>query len=167
MLPNYIARISFFATLSKFKFLILLFWIIAPISIIVIDFIILKGMKPELIDFIILAIPLLIPAVPVIIHTIIIKCMRIEFYDNKYVFKEGVLDVEEETRILVNVYGVTVKQTLLGRIFKYGSVYINCPGTESDLTFFRFNNYIKNPKALKRYLDSRVNPKAVAGIIHN
>ena len=105
---------------------------------------------------------LVIPLIIQIARILSAKCYSIEFYDNKIVVKSGVLSKQENQSVFGGVYSVSISQSFLGRIFNYGSVRVDCPGkwdvdTES----------IKNPSALKKYLENYITSNGMTNIIHN
>ena len=105
---------------------------------------------------------LVIPLIIQIVRILSAKCYSIEFYDNKIVVKSGVLSKQENQSVFGGVYSVSISQSFFGRIFNYGSVKVDCPGkwdvgTES----------IKDPSALKKYLENYITSDGMTNIIHN
>ena len=105
---------------------------------------------------------LVIPLIIQIARILSAKCYSIEFYDNKIVVKSGVLSKQENQSVFGGVYSVSISQSFLGRIFNYGDVRVDCPGkwdvgTES----------IKDPAALKKYLENYITSDGMINIIHN
>ena len=105
---------------------------------------------------------LVIPVIIQIARILSAKCYSIEFYDNKIVVKSGVLSKQENQSVFAGVYSVSISQSFFGRIFNYGSVRVDCPGkwdvdTES----------IKDPSALKKYLENYITSNGMTNIIHN
>ena len=105
---------------------------------------------------------LVIPVIIQIARILSAKCYSIEFYDNKIVVKSGVLSKQENQSVFAGVYSVSISQSFFGRIFNYGNVRVDCPGkwdvdTES----------IKDPSALKKYLENYITSNGMTNIIHN
>lgn len=75
-------------------------------------------------------------------HTII-------FYKNLIVEKKGFFNTKEKMSGLTKVLGVTVNQSLKGKLFNYGDISIDKVG-QWDIDF----HYIKKPYGLKNYLES-------------
>lgn len=93
----------------------------------------------------------IIPLLIMIWKIINIKDESISFYNNKVVHRSGILSKNEKTTILTRVLSVTVKQTLWGRIFNYGTIYVDMMG-KWDIKM----RGIKNPKGAKEYLEKFV-----------
>ena len=91
---------------------------------------------------------LIVPLVIMIADIIIKKHEVIEFYDDYVVKKSGVLSKKEKRSALVGVVGVSVSQTIKGRICNYGDVYIDVVGKWDVNT-----TNITNPNGLKEYLE--------------
>ena len=105
---------------------------------------------------------LVIPLIIQIARILSAKSYSIEFYDNKIVVKSGVFSKQENQSVFGGVYSVSISQSFLGRIFNYGDVRVDCPGkwdvgTES----------IKDPSALKKYLENYITSNGMTNIIHN
>ncbi len=75
----------------------------------------------------------------------------IEFYDDKVVCKSGVLNKRERQTVFAGVYAVSLEQSLFGRMFNYGNLFVDCPG-QWDIDTYD----IKDPVALKKYLETRI-----------
>lgn len=97
---------------------------------------------------------LIIPLIIQICKIVIIKHEIIEFYDDKIIKKWGVFKRETQSTIFMGVYSVSMKQSLMGRIFNYGNIEVDCPGQWDVNT-----NGIKNPSELKEYLEHRITAK--------
>lgn len=78
------------------------------------------------------------------------KNYSIEFYDDKYVVKSGILSKTKSETVFKGIYSVSMKQTLSGRIFHYGSVSADVVGTH-DI----YIDGVKNPEEFKQYLQTR------------
>ena len=90
----------------------------------------------------------IIPLLIMIWKIINIKDETISFYNNKVVHRSGILSRNERTTILTRVLSVTVKQTFWGRIFNYGTIYVDMMG-KWDINM----RGIKNPMEAKAYLE--------------
>ena len=93
----------------------------------------------------------IIPLIIMIVKIINIKDESISFYNNKIVHRSGIFSKHEKTTILTRVLSVTVRQTFWGRIFNYGTIYVDMMG-KWDISM----RGIKNPKGAKAYLEKFV-----------
>lgn len=93
---------------------------------------------------------LIIPLIIMIVKAVQNHYDTIEFYEDKIVHKTGVLVKNENERVFPGVLGISVRQSLWGRIFNYGDVIVNAKG-KWDIT----TTFIKDPYGLKKYLQSR------------
>ena len=106
---------------------------------------------------------LIVPLIIMIIKIINVKDDTISFYNNKVVQRSGVFSKYEKTNVLTRVLSVTVKQTFWGRLFNYGTVYVDVVG-KWDINM----SGVKNPMEAKAYLEKFVaNGAAVKPIIMN
>ena len=105
---------------------------------------------------------LVIPLIIQIARIVSAKCYSIEFYDNKIIVKSGVLNKNERQSVFAGVYAVSVSQSLAGRILGYGDISVDCPGRWDVDTVG-----IKNPAALKNYLEGHITASGMTNIIHN
>ena len=105
---------------------------------------------------------LVIPLIIQIARIVSAKCYSIEFYDNKIIVKSGVLNKNERQSVFAGVYSVSVSQSLAGRILSYGDISVDCPGRWDVDTVG-----IKNPAALKNYLEGHITASGMTNIIHN
>lgn len=112
-----------------------------------------KAFHPALVLLFFLIIPIFI----IIGRIIWIKCETIEFYDNKVVYKKGLLSRKETVTTFLGVLSVSVDQTLTGRIFNYGDVVIDTVGRWDIST-----EDIAKPHKLKRYLETKAASKIAA-----
>ena len=105
---------------------------------------------------------LIVPIIVQVVRIVKAKCYSIEFYDNKIICKSGVLSTNERQSVFAGVYSVSISQTLIARIFKYGNISVDCPGRWDVDTVG-----IKNPDSLKRYLESYISSNGMTNIIYN
>ena len=106
---------------------------------------------------------LIVPLIIMIVKIINVKDDTISFYNNKVVQRSGVFSKYEKTNVLTRVLSVTVKQTFWGRLFNYGTVYVDVVG-KWDINM----SGVKNPMEAKAYLEKFVaNGAAVKPIIMN
>lgn len=105
---------------------------------------------------------LIIPSIIQIARILSAKCYSIEFYDNKIVVKSGVLNKQENQSVFAGVYSVSLSQSLMGRMFNYGNIRVDCPGRWDIDT-----EGIKNPVALKHHLETYITSNGMTNIIHN
>ena len=115
-------------------------------------------LSPWLILFSWLIVPLLIQ----IARIIVAKCYSIECYDTKIVVKSGVLNKIEDQCVFAGVYSVSVSQSLVGSIFNYGNIRVDCPGKWDIDT-----EGIKAPTEFKKYLEKHITASGMTNIIHN
>ena len=94
---------------------------------------------------------LIVPLIIMIVQIINIKDETISFYKNRVVIKCGIFNKQERTTIMTPVLSVTVKQTFWGRIFNYGTVYVDVVG-KWDINM----RGVKDPLKAKRYLEQFV-----------
>ena len=121
-----------------------------------------KSVTPVLSFWLIVFFWLVIPLIIQIARILSAKCYSIEFYDNKIVVKSGVLNKKERQSVFGGVYSVSVSQSFMGRIFNYGSIQVDCPGRWDIDTVG-----IKDPSALKKYLENYITANGMTNIIHN
>lgn len=97
---------------------------------------------------------LVIPLIIQIVRILIAKNDIIEFYDDKVVRKSGLISKNETQSVFMGVYSVSISQSLFGRIFGYGDLYLDVPGKWDVSTIG-----IKDPKGLKSYLETKITAK--------
>lgn len=106
---------------------------------------------------------LVVPLIIMIIKIINVKDDKIFFYNNKVVQTSGIFSRYERTNILTQVLSVTVKQTFWGKIFNYGTVYVDVVG-KWDINM----SGVKDPLKAKAYLERFVpSGKGVKPLIMN
>ena len=101
----------------------------------------------------IIACILIIPLIVLICRITAVKKFSMEFYDNKIIIKKGWLNTSEDQITFMGVTAVSVQQSFWGSICGYGTVKVDCVGQKWDIAT---TSYIKNPEALKRYLQTRM-----------
>ncbi len=90
---------------------------------------------------------LIVPVIIMIADIIRLKCQRVEFYDNYVVIKTGVFARNENKSVFPAIETVSSRQSLWGRLFNYGDVYVDVVG-RWDINL----RGICNPEGLKAYL---------------
>ena len=105
---------------------------------------------------------LVIPLIIQIARILSAKCYSLEFYADKIVVRSGVLNKNEVQSVFGGVYLVSVSQSFMGRIFNYGNIKVDCPGRWDIDTVG-----IKDPSALKKYLENYITANGMTNIIHN
>ena len=105
---------------------------------------------------------LIIPLIIQIARIVRVKSYSIEFYDKKIVTKSGILNKSERQCVFAGVYSVGINRSLGGRLFNYGSISVDCPGKWDIDT-----EGIKDPEALKKYLEGYITTSGMTNIIHN
>ena len=105
---------------------------------------------------------LIIPLIVMLVRILIIKHVRIEFYDNYIISKSGVLSKKERRTVFPGIISVSVDQSLWGRICHYGTVRVDVVGKwDIDLS------YTAQPEKLKAYLETKlIDPKRIRTIMH-
>ena len=104
---------------------------------------------------------LIIPLFVLIFKIIAVKKFRIEFYDDKIVTYSGLINTQKKQVVFMGVTGTSVSKTIMGQIFNYGDVVVDCVGKwDVDTT------YIKNPSALEKYLQTKTVSVANNTIVH-
>lgn len=92
-----------------------------------------------------------VPGLVYIFYKIIsAKHRTITFYKDKIVTKQGIINTKQKEQVFKGVLSVSVNQTLKGKIFKFGDVYVDVAG-KHNLNL----PGVKNPFELKEYLESR------------
>lgn len=105
---------------------------------------------------------LIVPILWMIPQIIKAKSEKVEFYDDYIVEKKGVFRKESKTYVNPGVVTVSTEQSFLGRLGNFGNVKMNVIGKplNVDLT------YIKRPKKLKAYLDTKlIDPKRLRVVL--
>ena len=113
-----------------------------------------KSIIPALSFWLIIFSWLIIPLIVQIVRIIAIRAYVVEFYDERIVIKSGILNKKERQSVFNGVYMVSVEQSLVGQMFGYGNIVIDCPGHWDIDTVG-----IKNPRGLKAYLESYSRPR--------
>ena len=93
---------------------------------------------------------LIIPTLIILFRILVIKSESFEFYQDHVIHKRGILNKREDRKPFFRVNGVSFNQSLIGSIFNYGTLSVDATGR------WDFNlDGIKNPRALKAYLEGR------------
>ncbi len=96
---------------------------------------------------------LVIPVIVMVLSIITVKKYSLEFYEDKIIIKSGWLNKKKKQMVFMGVTAVSVEKSLLGSIFGYGNVIIDCVGNNWDINF---TEHIKDPDALESYLQTRI-----------
>ena len=80
------------------------------------------------------------------------KSEKVEFYDDYIVEKKGVFRKETNTYVLPGVYSVATEQSFRGRLGNFGKVKVGVVGKPLPVDL----SYVKRPKKLKAYLDTKI-----------
>ena len=94
---------------------------------------------------------LIIPIFVLVYKILVASKYRIEFYDDKIVTYQGLINISKKQSVVMGVTSTSVAQTLFGRMFNYGDVVVDCVGKWDVDTFG-----IKNPGALEAYLQTKI-----------
>lgn len=93
----------------------------------------------------------IIPGVIYIVYKVLYaKNYCVEFYEDKYIVRSGIISKKETETVFKGVYSVSMEQNLSGRMFRYGSVYADVVG-KHDLALIG----ISDPQECKEYLQTR------------
>ena len=105
---------------------------------------------------------LVIPLIIQIVKIIQASKYKIEFYEEKVVVKSGIFSTSEKQFVFLGVFGVSIEQNLLGKIFNYGDVRIDCPGKWDVDT-----EGLADPKGLKSFLEKCITTRGVNRGVYN
>ena len=119
-----------------------------------------KSVVAQLSFWLILFCWLIVPLIIQIVRILRAVSYSVEFYDNKIVTKSGILNKREAQAVFIAANSVSIEQTLIGRIFNYGNVTVDCRGRWDVDT-----REIKTPKGLKEYLESRNSSEGITTVI--
>ena len=115
------------------------------------NFVAKKSVVPVLSFWLILFFWLIIPLIIQIVRIVKAKNDIVEFYDDKVIYKSGILSKYEKKFIFGGVYSVNMSQSVFGRMFKYGDLAVDFVGDFSVPL-----NGVKNFYELKNYLESKM-----------
>lgn len=105
---------------------------------------------------------LILPIFFMIPQIIKAKSEKVEFYDDYIVEKKGVFRKVSQTYVNPGIVTVSTEQSFCGRLGNFGNVKMSVIGKplNVDLT------YIKRPKKLKAYLDTKlIDPKRLRVVL--
>lgn len=105
---------------------------------------------------------LILPIFFMIPQIIRAKSEKVEFYDDYIVEKKGVFRKVSQTYVNPGIVTVSTEQSFCGRLGNFGNVKMSVIGKplNVDLT------YIKRPKKLKAYLDTKlIDPKRLRVVL--
>lgn len=105
---------------------------------------------------------LILPILFMIPQIIKAKSEKVEFYDDYIVEKKGVFRKVSQTYVNPGIVTVSTEQSFCGRLGNFGNVKMSVIGKplNVDLT------YIKRPKKLKAYLDTKlIDPKRLRVVL--
>lgn len=80
------------------------------------------------------------------------KFFKIEIYNDKIKMYSGIFNRKEHNTLMTPILSVNLEQSLWGQIFNYGNIVIDRMGKGWDIN----TQYIKNPKKLKKYLETKI-----------
>ena len=142
MKPNYVAKKSAWAALKFWPTLIV---VVIAAALIVVPIILSGAINTY--TLIGAAALLVVYFIFFICKLIVLKCNKVEFFDDKVVQKSGVFSRHEKQSVFIGIRQVEIHQRLLQRLFKYGTVTVDVIGHwDIDLTNVKF------PKRLRSYL---------------
>lgn len=101
--------------------------------------------------------PVAICIVVLIFSILVAKSYKIEVYSNRLVVRSGFISKKVKQSVMTPIVGVEIEQSVSGRLWNYGYVYIDKVGLGWDVD----SHYIKNPVAFKEFLETLIDDKAV------
>lgn len=87
---------------------------------------------------------------------------KFEFYSNRVVEKKGIFQTVAQEGVFIGIYTVTISQSFLGSVFRYGDVIVDYPGYWDLKT-----RGLANPYRLVNYLHSRMTTRGLGARIAN
>lgn len=96
-------------------------------------------------------------AVLLVFALLVAKSYKIEVYTNRLVVRSGFISKKVKQSVMTPIVGVEIEQSVSGRLWNYGYVYIDKVGVGWDVDC----HYIKNPEAFKNFLETLIDEKAV------
>ena len=153
MKPNYVARKSIWPAFKLRRLIFIAavaacFFFVEPLQTLLKDE---AGFEIDsLLLMIALGVLVAIPVLVIIIHSIILGHIKIEFYDTSVVTKRGVFNKTEKSAVFMGVLEVKLRRRFFGLIFNHGDVIIkNLGKLNIDTT------KISKPARLQEYLKTR------------
>lgn len=101
--------------------------------------------------------PVIICIAVLVFSILVAKSYKIEVYSNRLVVRSGVISKKVKQSVMTPIVGVEIEQSVSGRLWNYGYVYIDKVGIGWDID----SHYIKNPEAFKNFLETLIDDKAV------
>lgn len=101
--------------------------------------------------------PVIICIAVLVFSILVAKSYKIEVYSNRLVVRSGVISKKVKQSVMTPIVGVEIEQSVSGRLWNYGYVYIDKVGIGWDID----SHYIKNPVAFKEFLETLIDDKAV------
>lgn len=101
--------------------------------------------------------PVIICIAVLVFSILVAKSYKIEVYSNRLVVRSGVISKKVKQSVMTPIVGVEIEQSVSGRLWNYGYVYIDKVGIGWDVD----SHYIKNPVAFKEFLETLIDDKAV------
>ena len=101
--------------------------------------------------------PVIICIAVLVLSILVAKSYKIEVYSNRLVVRSGVISKKVKQSVMTPIVGVEIEQSVSGRLWNYGYVYIDKVGIGWDVD----SHYIKNPVAFKEFLETLIDDKAV------
>lgn len=95
---------------------------------------------------------LVIPLICLLVMCFKVSARRYEIYEDRIIYRSGILHKFESITLLEVVRGSTIRQSFKGRIFNYGEVFVRILGRED--TYCLSN--IKCPNEIKEIIDKMV-----------
>ncbi len=90
-----------------------------------------------------------IGALMLIFSALAAHAYRIQIYDDHIIVREGLINVKERRSVLTPIVGVSVSQSLWGKLCNYGNVHIDKQGKGWDIS----SEYISHPAEFKSFLE--------------
>ena len=124
------------------------------------NYVVKKSVVPALSVWLILFFWLIVPLVIQIVRILAAKSYSVEFYDTKVVTKSGIFNKQEKQCVFAGVNSVSLSQGLLGQMFGYGDVKVDCRGKWDVDTYG-----IRDPRGLKNFLESKITTDNMTTVI--
>ena len=94
---------------------------------------------------------LIVPLILIIVDMVRAGIERVEFYEKNVLQKTGIISKNEKNIVFKGVVSVSVNQSIWGRLFGFGDVYIDLVG-KNNMQLEK----VKNPYELKKFLETKI-----------
>lgn len=94
---------------------------------------------------------LIVPLILIIVDMVRAGIERVEFYEKNVLQKTGIISKNEKNIVFKGVVSVSVNQSIWGRLFGFGDVYIDLVG-KNNMQLEK----VKKPYELKKFLETKI-----------